>query len=206
MCRHRPGQFIYYRIYIRITINLLPVWDLTKKIQPKKPYESFSIPFGVTVGGDLNSEISGRVDGRVNGSIAAKGKLIIGEKAVIDGNISAEQLIVFGMVHGNVEVAGKVVLHDHACVKGSVTASVLEIDETAVVRGLITKSKYLYLNGQGASSAEMILHGRKPDSSPASRSSVVPAINGTDHKPKKKINGAVVINKTTDTDKEERWF
>jgi cytoskeletal protein CcmA (bactofilin family) len=179
----------------------LPVWDLTKIMQPQRPFESFSVPFGVVVGGDLTSEIPGRVDGRVNGNIVTKGKLIIGEKAVIDGNISAEQLIIFGMVHGNVEVAGKVVLHDHACVKGSVTASVLEIDETAVVKGLITKSKYLYLNGHGSATAELVIQKRKAEAPlPSKKQSPLPATNGHDAK-HRKMNGTPV-----GPDKEERWF
>lgn len=180
------------------------MWDLTKRMQPKRPLESFSIPAGVVVGGDLISEISGRVDGRVNGNVVAKGKLIIGEKAVIDGNIAAEQLIVFGMVHGSVEVAGKVVLHNHACVKGSVTASVLEIDETAVVKGQITKSKYLYLNGHATVSSEVVK--RKPEPLIPFKPAVVPVTNGNGvhHEPKKKVNGIHVMK--TDPDKEERWF
>lgn len=180
------------------------MWDLTKRIQPKRPHESFSIPAGVVVGGDLNSEISGRIDGRVNGSVVAKGKLIIGERAVIDGNIAAEQLIVFGMVHGNVEVAGKVVLHNHACVKGSVTASVLEIDENAVVKGLITKSKYLYLNGHTTVSSEVIK--RKPEPMIPLKPAGIPVTNGNGvhHEPKKKVNGIHVMK--ADPDKEERWF
>lgn len=181
------------------------MWDLTKRIQPKRPLESFSIPLGVVVGGDLSSELSGRVDGRVNGSVITKGKLVIGEKAVIDGNISAEQLIVFGMVHGNVEVAGKVVLHNHACVKGNVTASVLEIDETAVVKGQITKSKYLYLNGHNNGAAEIVLPRRKPEPVIPSRPPAAPVANGVHHEPKKKLNGVHVM-KTGGEEKEERWF
>lgn len=180
------------------------MWDLTKIMQPQRHHESFSVPFGVTVSGALVSEISGRIDGRINGDITVKGKLIVGEKAVIDGNISAGQLIVFGIIHGDVEVIGKVVLHDNACVNGNVIASVFEMDQTAVVKGLITKTKqHLYLNGQGSSPVSPAAPKRNGIAHPPSpKPVVVPATNGVNGKQKKILKPEANGNGST----ENWWF
>lgn len=180
------------------------MWNLNKIKQPQWQHESFSIPFGVVVQGDLVSEISGRIDGRVNGNVVSKGKLIVGDKAVIDGNVSAGQLIVFGTVNGNVEVISKVVLHNNACIRGSVIASVLEMDQTAIVKGLITKSKTMYVNGHASPSSDIAMPKKPAPVIPVSKKpATMPAANGMEGRHSRVMNGKA---NGKGNDGPERWF
>jgi len=121
------------------------VFSIGKLKMPKRQEESFAIPFGVKIQGGFKSEVSGRIDGRIDGNIWVQGKLIIGEKAIINGNILVkDDLLSYGVINGNVEVAGKAVVYNNCYIKGNIAATTFEIDKNAVVDGQIIK---LNLNG-----------------------------------------------------------
>lgn len=107
-----------------------------------KPQDSFLLPKGITIQGDIESKISGRIDGIVSGNIQVDAKLIIGEESVINGDITALNLIVYGRVEGNIECKNKAVICNNAVIKGGIIATTLEIEEGAVIEGSMTKNRY----------------------------------------------------------------
>lgn len=110
------------------------------KLIPNKQHDSFLLPNGVTIIGNIRSNISGRLDGELKGNIQVDAKLIIGEEAVIKGDITAHQLIIYGKVEGNIECKTKAVICNNAVIKGAVNATTLEIEEGAVIEGAMTKN------------------------------------------------------------------
>ena len=77
--------------------------------------------------GDLFSPDSTRIDGNVIGHLRGDSSLIIGEKGVIDGDVSAVEVTVYGSLKGNVK-AHKLELKNGGNVTGDVTIDELIIE------------------------------------------------------------------------------
>src|SRR5229473_6589756 len=60
--------------------------------------------------GIINFEGTIRIDGKLEGEIHTKGTLVVGEHAVIEGDISADVVISGGRITGNVVASEKVQL------------------------------------------------------------------------------------------------
>ena len=95
---------------------------------------------GAVLGGDFSAPDSARIDGEVKGGVKVKGLLILGEKAVVNGDIEAEAAMIGGTVNGSIKAKGKVQLMDTAKVMGDITTEVLVVDEKAVFNGRSTMS------------------------------------------------------------------
>ena len=73
--------------------------------------------------GDLFSPDSTRIDGNVIGHLRGDSSLIIGEKGVIDGDISSVEVVIYGTVNGNVKA------HKLEMKRGGNVAGDITIDE-----------------------------------------------------------------------------
>lgn len=101
--------------------------------------ESFSLPAGMKVSGDITGECKGRLDGFFNGKINISDKLIIGKKAVVRGYFFASEIMIFGQVEGEVFSKGKVSIMNGALVSGDVFANNFIVEENATVEGNLKK-------------------------------------------------------------------
>lgn len=90
---------------------------------------------GSVVGGDFSAQGAARIDGRVDGNVTVKGSLVVGVGAVINGDITAERVLIGGEIYGNINAPAKAELTSTAKVQGNLTTSVLVIDENAVFQG-----------------------------------------------------------------------
>lgn len=70
--------------------------------------------------GDLFSPDYTRIDGNVIGHLRGDSGLIIGEKGVIDGDVSSVEVVVYGTVNGNVK-AHKIEMKNGGRVTGDIT-------------------------------------------------------------------------------------
>ncbi|MDR2198873.1 MAG: polymer-forming cytoskeletal protein [Deltaproteobacteria bacterium] len=75
------------------------------------------------------------IDGRLKGAIVAKGMLVTGTSAVIEGDVYVENLVVSGSVLGNIYATGEVHLNQTAVVKGNINYHSLSIVPGAVHEG-----------------------------------------------------------------------
>jgi len=104
-----------------------------------------------TVLGDVTCEndmiISGRIEGNINarsfqllsgsisGDIIAKSIVEISQGATVNGNISAERVMVDSKVTGNISAANVVRLNANAFVDGNIKANTLSVQEGAELKG-----------------------------------------------------------------------
>jgi cytoskeletal protein CcmA (bactofilin family) len=75
----------------------------------------------------LSGELS--LDGKVEGEIQSEGVLHVGETAVINGNVTAQSVVVRGKIHGNVTAKEKIELKAKAELFGDLRASKLSVEE-----------------------------------------------------------------------------
>ena len=73
---------------------------------------------GTTIKGNIITETDFRLDGKVEGDISCNGKIVIGPKGSVTGNIVSENAEILGEVDGSVKVSAKLILKSTAIIKG----------------------------------------------------------------------------------------
>ncbi|MBI5775970.1 MAG: polymer-forming cytoskeletal protein [Nitrospirae bacterium] len=73
------------------------------------------------------------MDGRVEGNIYTDGLLMIGETAVVIGNIEAGSVICRGMIMGDIVASEEVELLESASLNGTVRAPLFSVDDGVLV-------------------------------------------------------------------------
>ena len=90
---------------------------------------------GTIIKGNIITETDFRLDGTVEGDIQCKGKIVVGPKGSVTGNIIAENAEILGQITGNVQVTNKLVLKATAIIKGDISSRQLEIEPNAQLNG-----------------------------------------------------------------------
>ncbi len=85
--------------------------------------------------GKLKFEGTVRIDGRFQGEINSTGTIILGENAVIEGEIHVDSAIIGGELQGDVYANSRVELHAPAKVDGNVQSPVLVVQEGVTFNG-----------------------------------------------------------------------
>lgn len=82
-----------------------------------------------SVEGTIHFDGTIRLDGRVSGKINSNGgTVIIGEKAVIEGDIAVGVAIIMGRVNGMIQAADRIEVYPPADIEGDIHAPVISID------------------------------------------------------------------------------
>jgi cytoskeletal protein CcmA (bactofilin family) len=78
-----------------------------------------------------NIKFSGELslDGKLDGEIHTDGALNLGDSAVVNGNITAQSVVVRGKVHGNINAKEKIDIKAKAELFGDIRATKLVIEE-----------------------------------------------------------------------------
>jgi len=95
---------------------------------------------GTTLIGKIETEADFRLDGRVEGEINCKGKIVIGPKGCVKGNIMTVNAEILGNVEGTIRTRERLVLKSSAEIKGDIFIQTLEIEPGAKLNGTCTMS------------------------------------------------------------------
>ena len=90
---------------------------------------------GTEVVGDVKSDSGIRVDGQLKGKMNIKGKVVIGNPGLVNGDIVCKQIEVSGNVNGNIHAAELVSLKSSAKINGEIVTRKLAIEPGAVFTG-----------------------------------------------------------------------
>lgn len=90
-----------------------------------------SLVFGTSVKGEVFTESDIRIDGKLLGKIDCKGKLILGEKGVIEGDIVCENAVIEGTFKGTIKVNDLLMVKENAVIDGEVTTDKLSVESGA---------------------------------------------------------------------------
>jgi cytoskeletal protein CcmA (bactofilin family) len=75
---------------------------------------------GTSFKGDLSFQGTVRIDGKFEGNITSKDSLVIGENAIVEGEISVGKIVISGKVSGNITATGLVEINSTAQVHGNI--------------------------------------------------------------------------------------
>ena len=95
---------------------------------------------GTTLTGKIETESDFRLDGRIEGEISCKGKIVIGPKGYVKGNILTVNAEILGSVEGVIRTRERLVLKSSAEIKGDIFIQTLEIEPGAKLNGTCTMS------------------------------------------------------------------
>jgi cytoskeletal protein CcmA (bactofilin family) len=90
---------------------------------------------GTVLTGTIVAESDFRLDGRIEGEINCKGKIVIGPKGSVKGNILTENAEIFGNIEGSIRARERLVLKSTAIIKGDIFIQTLEIEPGAKLNG-----------------------------------------------------------------------
>jgi cytoskeletal protein CcmA (bactofilin family) len=94
------------------------------------------VPAGGFFEGQIAVAADTRIDGRVAGTLRGNGRLEVGPRARIEGQVECEELIVYGTVIGPISAHRRTRLEAGAHVDGDVLSPALEVVEEAVWNGV----------------------------------------------------------------------
>lgn len=127
---------------------------MTKIAEPVDVNDVSRIAETTSLAGSLAARSDIRVDGRIEGKLFSEGRVVVGEKAVIEGTVLCSDLDLWGEIRGDVYVKNLLSLKSPARVTGSIHVRKLQVEMGASVNGscrMITEEDFdACLEGIGA--------------------------------------------------------
>jgi cytoskeletal protein CcmA (bactofilin family) len=112
--------------------------------QMTKPYGENSNPAiniiseTTKIKGDINATDDIRIDGELNGNISAKGRLVIGPKGKIVGEIDCNNVEISGYIKGKVTANDLLNMKETSKIEGDIVAGKLSVEPGAIFTGSCT--------------------------------------------------------------------
>ena len=91
-----------------------------------------SIASGTRMEGTINAENDIRIDGAIKGNLICKGKVIIGPKGKIDGEIKCKNAVVEGTFTGKLRVTDLLNVRESAKIEGDIDTNQLIVQSGAM--------------------------------------------------------------------------
>ena len=107
---------------------------MAKNLDPQAPARNRIGP-ETTIKGDIISDGNFRIDGTLEGSIKTKGKVVVGEKGLIQGEVLCQNADVEGTIKGKLQVTQLLALKATAKIHGDILVDKLSIEPGANFTG-----------------------------------------------------------------------
>ena len=128
------------------------------KTEPVVNVNSISrISAGTVIKGEILSPTDIRIDGTFEGRVQSKGRVVVGESAIIKGDIVCENIDLWGKVEGNLFVKDTLSLKEGCVVDGNLHIRRLAVELGATFNGnckTITEAEFNKLAGVDAAAAQ----------------------------------------------------
>ena len=117
---------------------------------------------GASINGDIESGGFTRVDGSIRGNLGAKGRVVVGARARMKGNIRGTAVPIGGVVCGNILASERIIILNTGLVLGDIITRRIQADNGCLLHGRITccqddaawdKAIAEYRDAQGVKSA-----------------------------------------------------
>jgi cytoskeletal protein CcmA (bactofilin family) len=110
-------------------------WRMFDRKQQDSGEWSGFLEKGVRLEGKLESPGTLRIDSHVKGTLASEGTLILGEHSRVDGELSANAVIIAGRFDGLIYARDRVEIQAKAIVTGEIRTPCLIIEPSAIFDG-----------------------------------------------------------------------
>ena len=108
------------------------------------------ISAGTVIKGEIHSPTDIRIDGTFEGRVQSKGRVVVGESAVIKGDIVCNDVDLWGSVEGNIFVKDTLALKEGCVVNGNLHIKKLAVELGSTFNGnckMITEAEFDKLCG-----------------------------------------------------------
>lgn len=108
------------------------------------------ISAGTIIKGEIVSPYDIRIDGTFEGKVQTKGRVVVGEKANVQGDIICDNIDLWGKVEGNVFVKDTLALKEGCVVTGNLHIKRLSVELGSTFNGncrMITESEFDKISG-----------------------------------------------------------
>ena len=85
--------------------------------------------------GSIASSGNIRVEGKVTGDVKAKAKFVLGNEAIVTGNVVARSAEIAGKIEGNIEISEVLTLRPSAVINGDILTNKLVVEPGATFNG-----------------------------------------------------------------------
>lgn len=119
-----------------------------------------SAPISTVLGADIifKGDIAGgqtiKIDGQINGNVSVENGIILGEKAVVNGNLESKNIIVYGTTNGNIKCQ-ELILKSTGNVTGDINTQTIEIEMGGKYNGHLNMSPQLVVSKTDEKTAKL---------------------------------------------------
>ena len=92
---------------------------------------------GTKIHGEIETQGDIRIDGSIVGTMKIQGKLVLGPKGTIEGEINCKNAEIMGSIEGEITVIELLSLKASAKIKGDIITNKISIEPGAVLTGTI---------------------------------------------------------------------
>ncbi len=108
---------------------------MTKPSEPINTGKINSIMEGTSIEGEIRSDSNIRIDGKVKGTVHARGRVIVGQSGVIEGEVVCQSSDIEGTVIGKINCQDLLSLKATAKLQGDINTKKLAIEPGAIFTG-----------------------------------------------------------------------
>jgi len=101
--------------------------------QPQKLF-SFYVPKEVMILGNVNTSLPCIIDGELEGNVISQKAITVGISGNILGNLTAENIVVYGKVIGTVLAKEKLFVYENGFIEGEAKAKETFIKESGIIQ------------------------------------------------------------------------
>lgn len=94
---------------------------------------------GIHVEGDIRGQSDVELQGTIEGNVKLEGLLVVGAGGRLEGDVSANAVVVEGEILGNIDARDKVELCSNCKMKGNLRSNSLSIQEGALFEGRVAE-------------------------------------------------------------------
>jgi cytoskeletal protein CcmA (bactofilin family) len=111
------------------------------------------ISAGTTITGDIECGGVLKVEGRIDGAVRLAKQVMLAKDGAINGDVTAQEIVVGGVIDGNVSSGDRLELQPTAVVNGDITTKSIIVMEGARINGSVRMTE-LALVSRGADGRE----------------------------------------------------
>lgn len=110
--------------------------SMNKIVEPVVNVNDVSrISTGTLIKGEVTSDSDIRVDGSVNGKLFSKGKIVVGETAVLKGDLLCNVVDMWGKMDGDIYVKDVLSVKNSAVINGNIYVRKFQVEMGAQING-----------------------------------------------------------------------